>query len=158
MGISRVHAQRSLLVVIAAAALTVSGCTKDAPAAPPTGGAAQSSTAPPTIPAQPGGTDYCALAESIATQSGIMANKHFVSPLKETREMLEAVVTLSLAAKDQLGAALPDNVKPAFLIEMQYFQMLKDSNYTAAPPAGFDAANKTVNDYGVATCGFVFDQ
>ena len=24
--------------------------------------------------------------------------------------------------------------------------------------AGFEAANKTVNDYGVSVCGFVFDQ
>ena len=38
--------------------------------------------------------------------------------------------------------------------------MLKDSNFdgTVPPPAGFEAANKTVNDYGMAACGFVFDQ
>jgi hypothetical protein len=74
--------------------------------------------------------------------------------------MFKAVVNLSLAAKDQLANGLPENVRAAFLVEMQYFQMLKDTNFdgTAAPPAGFGAANKTVNDYGMSACGFVFDQ
>ncbi len=89
-----------------------------------------------------------------------MVNKHFVSPRNETLDMFKAVVNLSLAAKDQLAASLPENVRAAFLLAMQYFQMIKDSNFdgTASPPAGFAAANKTVNDYGMAVCGFVFDQ
>ncbi len=73
--------------------------------------------------------------------------------------MFKAVVNLSLAAKDQLATGLPDNVRAAFVVEMQYFQLLKDSNFSGTyPPAGFVAANKTVNDYGVSVCGFVFDQ
>ena len=62
--------------------------------------------------------------------------------------------------EEQLAASLPNDIRPAFVIEMQYFQMLKDSDFsgTVPPPAGFDAANKAVNDFGVAHCGFVFDQ
>lgn len=67
---------------------------------------------------------------------------------------------LSLAAKDQLATSLPENIRAAFLVEMKCFQALKDNNFdgTASPPAGFDAANKTVNDYGMSVCGFVFDK
>jgi hypothetical protein len=153
----------ALLIIVVLAGLVAAGCVKDTPAAPPgANGSAQASTAAATTPPPPAATgkptDYCTLAEQIATQSGVMTNKHFVPLAKETLDMFKAVVTLSLAAKDQLAASLPDNIKPAFLVAMQYFQALKDSDYTAAPPAGFGAANKTVNDYGVATCGFVFDQ
>ena len=148
-----------LLIVAVLTSLITTGCDKSTPAPTPTTSvpAAGPTTAPP--PATAGNsTDYCTLAERIGTESGIMTNKHFVSPQKETLDMLKAVVTLSLAAKDQLAASLPDNIRPAFIVAMQYFQMLKDSNYTAAPPAGFAAANQAVNDYGVSTCGFVFDQ
>jgi len=89
-----------------------------------------------------------------------MINKHFIPLQNETLDMFKAVVNLTLAAKDQLPSTLPANIKAAFQVELQYFQALKDSNFdsTAAPPAGFVAANKTVNDYGVSACGFVFDQ
>jgi hypothetical protein len=153
-----------LLIVGVLSCLVATSCAKTTAASTPeAGGTATASAVTPTGPppaAAGNSTDYCALAEKIGTASGIMTNKHFVSPLKETLDMLKAVVNLSLAAKDQLATSLPANIKAAFQIEMQYFQALKDSNFdgTAAPPAGFDAANKTVNDYGVATCGFVFDQ
>ena len=149
-----------LLVVAVLTGLVPAGCAKDVPT-PGQGGSASVSAPPPTTPptlAAGGNTDYCAVAERIGTQSGVMVNKHFIPLEKETLDMLKAVVTLSLAAKDQLAAGLPDNVRAAFLVTIQYFQMLQDSNYSAAPPAGFVAANKTVNDYGVSACGFVFDK
>jgi hypothetical protein len=150
-------------MVAVLAGLLQTGCDKDTPVTTSGGGGSASASAPPpTTPPPPAtgekSTDYCVVAERIGTQSGIMVNKHFVSPLKETREMLEGVVTLSLAAQDELIAGLPDNIRAALREELRYFQMLKDSNYTASPPAGFEAANKIVNDYGVATCGFVFDK
>jgi len=43
-------------------------------------------------------------------------------------------------------------------VELQYFQALKDSDYSAAPPPGFDAANTKVNAYQVSACGVTFDQ
>jgi hypothetical protein len=79
--------------------------------------------------------------------------------MEETMDNLKAVVNLSLAAKDQLLSALPADIRPALTVELQYFQALKDSDFasTTPVPAGFDAAMKTVNDYGAATCGFDFE-
>ncbi len=154
-----------LLIVAVLTGLVATGCSKDTPTTTngPDGSvqaATATTTTPPPAAAAGNPTEYCALAEQIGTESGIMTNKHFVRPLDETLDMLKAVVNLSLAAKDQLATSLPANVRAAFLVEMQYFQMIKDSNFdgTAAPPAGFAAANKTVNDYGMSVCGFVFDQ
>ena len=152
-----------LLIVAVLTGLVATGCAKDTPHDPPeASGSAPASTATPATPPPPAATgnstDYCTLAERIGTESGVMVNKHFIPQSQETLDMFKAVVNLSLAAKDQLAASLPDNVKGAFEVAMQYFQLLKDSNYSAPPPAGFVAANKTVNDYGVSVCGFVFDQ
>ena len=145
--------------------LVPAGCAKDTAAAPPeANGSAQASTAATTTPPPQAATgkptDYCTLAEKIGVQSGMMVNKHYISPLKETLDQFKAVVNLSLAAKDQLVTGLPDNVRAAFLVQLQYFQALKDSDFsgTTAKPAGYDAAEKTVNDYLVSVCGFVFDQ
>jgi hypothetical protein len=161
MAIARVSQRWPLLIVSVLTGLVAAGCTKHAPTTPVAAGSASASaaasTAPP--PATTGNpTDYCALAEKIGTESGVMVNKHFIPLHNETLDMFKAVVNLSLAAKDQLAAGLPANIKAAFLVAMQYFQQLKDSNYSAPPPAGFAAANKTVNDYGVSACGFVFDK
>jgi hypothetical protein len=161
MAIARVSQRWPLLLAAVLTGLVAAGCTKHTPTTPAAAGSAPASaaasTAPP--PATTGNPpDYCTLAEKISTEAGVMVNKHFIPLPNETLDMFKAVVNLSLAAKDQLAAGLPDNVKAAFLVAMQYFQLLKDSNYSAPPPAGFAAANKTVNDYGVSACGFVFDQ
>jgi hypothetical protein len=88
-----------------------------------------------------------------------MVNNRIISPLEETLDNLKAVVNLTLAAKDQLLAGLPTNVRPALLVELQYFQSLKDHDFSSSTPApaGLDAAIKKVNAYGEATCGFTFE-
>jgi hypothetical protein len=163
MAISRETKQWPLLIAALLTVLVVAGCVKDTPPTPGDGDSAAASTTASTTPppAVTGdATDYCTMAERIGVESGAMVNKHFISPLKETLDMLKALVNLSLAAKDQLAASLPENIRPAFLLEMQFFQALKDSNFdgTAVPPAGFDEARKTVDDYGRSACGFVFDE
>jgi len=155
--------ERRLLAIVAVASLAAMvGCSKDTPATgpTPTGNAtAAGSTTPAATPvATAGASDVCALMIKIATDSGMMVNRHYVPPNKETLDMLKYVVTTSLTVRDQLAAGLPPDVKAAFDIEMQYFQALKDSNYTAAPPAGFEAANTKVNAYQVSVCGVTFDQ
>lgn len=89
-----------------------------------------------------------------------MVNKHYISPLKETLDQLKALVNLSLAAKDTSVTDLPDNVRAAVLVQLQYFQALKDSEFsgTTPKPAGYDAAEQTVNEYLVSVCGFTFDK
>jgi hypothetical protein len=94
----------------------------------------------------------------IATDSGVMVNKHYVPPNQETLDQLKYLVNASLAARAQLAAGVPPDIRAAFEVEMQYFQALKDSDFSAAPPAGFEAANKKVNDYQVSACGVTFDQ
>jgi hypothetical protein len=152
-----------LLIVAVLTSLITTGCTKDATTPVASGSASVEAAAPTTAPpptAAGNSTDYCTLAERIATQSGVMTNKHFIPLQQETLDMFKAIVNLSLAAKDQLTSGLPDNLRPAFTLEMQYFQALKDGNFdgTIPPPAGFVEANKAINDYGVSACGFVFDQ
>ena len=159
-------AARPLVIVAVLVGLVATGCDKDAPA-PTTHGAngtEQASTASSTsapLPASAGtATDYCTLAERIGIESGLMVNKHYISPLKETLDQLKALVNLSLAAKDQPVTGLPQDVRSAVLVQLQYFQALKDSDFsgTTPKPAGYDAAEKTVNDYLVSACGFTFDE
>jgi hypothetical protein len=169
MAIARTSQRWPLLIVAVLTGVVATGCKQDTPT-PAAGGSTQTSStqtsstqtssAPPPTAATGKSTDYCTLAEKIATESGVMINKHFIPLQNETLDMFKAVVNLTLAAKDQLPSTLPANIKAAFQVELQYFQALKDSNFdsTAAPPAGFVAANKTINDYGVSACGFVFDQ
>jgi hypothetical protein len=164
MAFSRVSQRWPLLIVAVLTTLVATGCVKDTPTTTPeAGGSAAASAATPTTPPAPSATgnptDYCTLAERIGVQSGMMTNKHYISPLKETLDQLKALVNLSLAAKDQPVTGLPDNVRAAVLVQLQYFQALKDSDFsgTTAKPAGYDAAEKTVNDYLVSACGFTFD-
>jgi len=159
MAIARTSQRWPLLIVAVLTGVVATGCKQDTPT-PAAGGSTQTSSAPPPTAATGKSTDYCTLAEKIATESGVMINKHFIPLQNETLDMFKAVVNLTLAAKDQLPSTLPANIKAAFQVELQYFQALKDSNFdsTAVPPAGFVAANKTINDYGVSACGFVFDQ
>jgi hypothetical protein len=164
MAIARISQRWPLLIVAVLTGVVATGCKQDTPT-PAAGGSTQTSStqtssAPPPTAATGKSTDYCTLAEKIATESGVMVNKHFIPLQNETLDMFKAVVNLTLAAKDQLPSTLPANIKAAFQVVLQYFQALKDSNFdsTAAPPAGFVAANKTINDYGVSACGFVFDQ
>jgi hypothetical protein len=163
MAIARISQRWPLLIVAVLTGVVATGCKQDTPT-PAAGGSTQTSTqtssAPPPTAATGKSTDYCTLAEKISTESGVMVNKHFIPLQNETLDMFKAVVNLTLAAKDQLPSTLPANIKAAFEVELQYFQALKDSNFdsTTALPAGFVAANKTINDYGVSACGFVFDQ
>jgi len=155
---------RPLLIVALLAGLVATGCNPDKPTTTPqANGTPQASTAASTTAPPPpaaNATDYCTLAERIGVQSGMMVNKHYISPLKETLDQLEALVNLSLAAKDEPVTGLPPQVKSAVLVQLQYFQALKDSNFsgTTPKPAGYDAAEKTVNDYLVSACGFTFDK
>jgi len=149
------------LLLVAALALVAAGCDKTIPPAPPTaGGSAQTSAATPTTAPAPAAADYCTLAERISTESGVMVNKHFIPLRTETLDMFKAIVNLTLAVKDQLAASVPDDIRAAFAVALPYFQALKDANFASnvPPPAGFVDANKAINDYGVAHCGFVFDQ
>jgi hypothetical protein len=164
MAIARISQRWPLLIVAVLTGVVATGCKQDTPT-PAAGGStqtssAQTSSAPPPTAATGKSTDYCTLAEKVATESGVMVDKHFIPLEKETLDMFKAVVNLTLAAKDQLPSTLPPNIKADFQVELQYFQALKDSNFdkTTALPAGFVAANKEINDYGVSACGFVFDQ
>jgi hypothetical protein len=163
MGISPTVRAKLLAVVLVAVAVTgLAGCDRSTPTvaptpAPPTSQASPSPSGPP--PAATGATDYSALATKIQIESGLMVNNQIISPLEETLDNLKAVVNLTLAAKDQLLAGLPADVRSALLVELQYFQALKDHDFSSSTPmpAGLDAAMKTVNAYGAATCGFTFD-
>jgi len=163
MGISPTVRVKLLGAMLATVAVTgLAGCDRSTPTvaptpAPPTSQASPSPSGPP--PAATGASDYCALATKILTESGLMVNNKIISPLEETMDNLKAVVNLTLAAKDQLLAGLPANVRSALLVELQYFQALKDHDFSNSTPvpAGFDNAMKTVNAYGAATCGFDFD-
>jgi hypothetical protein len=163
MGISpTVRVKLVGLMLAAAAAIGLAGCDRSTPAAAPTPAAPTSIASPPPSgppPAATGASDYCALATKILTESGLMVNGRIISAREETLDNLKAVVNLSLAAKDQLLAGLPANVRSALLVELQYFQALKDHDFSSSTPvpAGFDGALKTVNGYGAATCGFTFD-
>jgi hypothetical protein len=89
-----------------------------------------------------------------------MVNNQIISPLEETLDQVKAVVNLTLAAKDQLVAfPLPANVRSALMVELQYFQALKDSDFSSSTPtpAGLNEALNTVNAYGAATCGFTLE-
>jgi hypothetical protein len=160
------HRRRlGLAILVLLAVSGAVGCTTAAGPSPGTTDVATSTAAsmpPPTTPPPPvvgDATDFCALALQIGHESGIMVGTHYISPLKETVDQLKAVVNLSLAARDRLIVSLPDDLRAALMIELQYFQALKDNNFsgTVAPPPGFEAANKTLNDYQVSVCGFTFD-
>src|SRR6185437_11088076 len=101
----------------------------------------------------------CAMATKILTESGLMVNGKVIPLQKETLDNFKAVVRLTLAAKDQLPASLPANVKAAYVVALQYFQALQDHDFSSSTPvpAGFVEANKTINAYGTATCGFDFE-
>ena len=163
MGISPTVRVKVLGVILAAVAATgLAGCDRSTPTAAPTPAPSMSQASPtpsdPT-PAATGASDYCALATKILIESGLMVNNRIISPLEETLDNLKAVVNLTLAVKDQLLADLPANVRSALLVELQYFQALKDHDFSNSTPvpAGFDAAMKTVNAYGAANCGFDFE-
>ena len=155
---------RPVIALLVGLAVTAAvGCTKDTPAAGPTpNGAAQTSpaqTTPPSV-STVGTGDFCTLAIKIATDSGVMVNKHYVPQPMETLDMFKSVVIASLAVQSQLEAGLPPDVLADFKIVMQYFQALKDNDFSNSTPvpAGFVAANKRVNQYQVDVCGVTFDQ
>jgi hypothetical protein len=148
---------RPVIALLVGLAVTAAvGCTKDTPTAGPTpAGTAQ--TPPPSVSTA---GDFCTLAIKIATDSGMMVNKHYVPQQQETLDMFKAVVIASLAAQSQLEAGLPPDVLADVKIVMQYFQALKDSDFSNSTPvpAGFVEANKRVNQYQVDVCGVTFDQ
>jgi hypothetical protein len=55
---------------------------------------------------------------------------------------------------------LPADVRAAAEVELNYFQALKDHDFsTETPvPAGLNDAVKTLNAYQVAQCGVTFDK
>ncbi len=168
MNRSRVSTGRTLVAVALLAALAatgVAGCGKSTPSAGPTpGGSASEAGSPPapTTPPAPvaAAGDWCALVIQIGTDSGMLVNKHYVSPQQETLDQLKALVNASLAAGDKLLTGVPDDVRAALVVVKQYFQALKDSNFagTTPPPPGFAAANELVNQYQVSACGLTFDK
>jgi hypothetical protein len=151
------------VILTAVTAIGAAGCDPDVPVAGSTSGPPMSSASPtPSVPppAATTSSDYCALATKIANESGLMVGKQWISPQKETLDQFKAVVNLSLAAKDQLLAALPANVRSALVVELQYFQALRDHDFSSSTPvpAGLQAAVDTVDAYGVATCGFTYEK
>ena len=100
----------------------VTGCGKSTPSAIPTPGAtvsaAGSPPAAPTTPPAPAAVagDWCTLAIRIGTDSGMLVNKHYISPLDETLDQFKAVVNMSLAAGDQLLTGIPDDVRAALVV------------------------------------------
>jgi hypothetical protein len=159
-----VAVRRTVATTVALAALAgVGGCGRAAPSASgPTPGATTGAIASPTPATGPttAASDFCALIIKIETDSGLMVNKHFISPLKETLDELKAAVNAGLPLKDQLAATLPPNVRAAFLVEMQYFQALHDSDFsgTTPLPSGFTAAERVVEQYEISVCGITFDK
>jgi len=155
---------RPVIALLVGLAVTAAvGCTKDIPGPGPTpNGAAQTSpaqTTPPSV-STVGTGDFCTLAIKIATDSGMMVNKHYVPLSMETLDMFKSVVIGSLAVQSQMEAGLPPDVLADVKIVMQYFQALKDNDFSDSTPvpAGFVAANKRVNQYQVDVCGVTFDQ
>jgi len=139
-------------LVLSVGLVGAAGCGEDHVANPP-------ATPPP--PAVTGdATDFCTLAIQIATESGIMVDKHYIPPLQETLDQLKALVNAALANRDRLVTGLPDDVRAAVDVQLQYFQALKDNDFSSATPvpAGLDAATQTVNQYQVSACGVTFDQ
>jgi hypothetical protein len=151
---------RPVVAVLVLVAAGLVGCSKTTPPSPGADDTQASTASSSTPPPAANGSDFCALAIRIATESGIMVNKHYISPQQETLDQFKALVNASLAARDQLVTGLPDDVRAAMMVELEYFQALKDSDFsgTTQPPAGFAAANKTVNDYQVSACGVTFDK
>jgi len=155
---------RPVIALLVGLAVTAAvGCTKDTPAAGPTPtGAAQTSPAQSTPPSVStvGTGDFCTLAIKIATDSGMMVNKHYVPLPMETLDMFKSVVIGSLAVQSQMETGLPPDVLADFKTVMQYFQALKDNDFSDSTPvpAGFVAANKRMNQYQVDVCGVTFDQ
>jgi len=79
---------RWFLLVAALAVVVLSGCDKSADGvAPPTASSGSTGASASTASIGSGSGDWCAVAERIGTQSGIMRNKHFVSPQQETLDM-----------------------------------------------------------------------
>jgi len=165
------HMSATISVLAALAVAVLTGCDKSPAASGTTSGgtppgatattsAATPSATPPTGSNGTGSGDWCALAERIATQSGVMRNKHFVPLQQETLDMFKAVVSLSLANRDALLAGLPDDARAAMVIELKYYQALQDSNFSnaAALPAGWKTAHERVVKYQVEQCGFVYDK
>jgi hypothetical protein len=154
----------ALLAGLAVAAMA--GCAKEASTATPpdpttTTAAAQPAAQPSPTPADPApGSTPCALMIKIATDSGLMVNKHYISPLKETLDQLKAAINASLPVRDQLLTGLPPDVRAAAEVQFSYFQALKDHDFaTDTPvPAGLAEATRTFNAYQVATCGVTFDK
>jgi hypothetical protein len=166
---ARMPATISVLAALALAVLA--SCDKSpgtagtASAGNPPGVTATTSAATPsatttTTSSSTGSGDWCALAERISTQSGVMRNKHFIPLEQETLDMFKAVVSLSLANRDALLAGLPDDVTAAVKTELQYYQALHDSNFSSTAPlrAGWKAAHTRVVKYQVEQCGFVYDK
>ena len=166
MGVMRPRTLARVLIGVLLCVGAATGCDKGTPSAgppPPPNTSAQASatsSASPSSVSTSGASDFCALAIRIATDSGIMVDKHYISPQKETLDQLKALVNASLAAKDQLVTGLPPDVRSALLVELQYFQALKDHDFSQATPvpADLDAAVNTVNQYQIAACGVTFDR
>ena len=165
MGVVRPRTSaRAVIGAVLVCLVAATGCDTDAPSAgAPPNAPAQVSATPPATPSSvstAGASDFCALAIRIATDSGIMVDKHYISPLKETLDQLKALVNASLAAKDQLVTGLPPDVRSALLVELQYFQALKDHDFSQSTPVpeGLNAAVNTVNQYQIAACGVTFDR
>ncbi len=158
---------RTLTVVLVALAATgLVGCSKAADDGPGPGGTPSSNASaslgsiPSTVPVTGGSDDWCAVLIKAATDVGYMVNKHVLPPDKITFDMLKAYAPVALALRDQLLTGVPANIKAALEVTLQYFQALKDNNYSQDTPipAGLVAASNTVNAYETARCGIVFDQ
>lgn len=151
----------SMILAVGQAGCSKSGKEAQAGGSPSTAVSSSHTGLPPASPPSNSGgpADWCALTERLATESGLMVNKHFISPLKETMDMFKAAVASGLAHRAELSTGLPANLKAAVDIQMAYFQQLQDSNFQNTEfPAGLTEALDVINKFQTEVCGFVFDK
>lgn len=162
---------RRTVIVLAALAAALAGCSKAAP--PGAGGgnvagpggagatattAAPATTAPPagTTPPLAGGTDYCGVVIAENTKWGTLKDGKFSSMGAWTPAQLHGLIGDALAGRDQFIALAPPEIRDAVRMEMDFFQAVADNGYRVAGtpiPAGFPQAAIAITDYQHQHCG-----
>jgi hypothetical protein len=150
----KMYMKRSRMMLLGAILVAVTATVGCAPSTPSSG---STPTPPTSVTGDP--SDYCALATEILIGSGLMVDGRIITAQEETMENLQALTHLTLASKDQLLAAISADVRAALAVEIEYFQNLKDHDFSTSTPVppGLDEAVAAVNAYGKAECGFDFE-
>src|SRR5262245_31373675 len=98
------------LFILSVGLVAAVGCDAEHDAASPI------TTTPPPAMADDA-IDFCTLAIHIATEAGIMVDKHYIPPQQETLDQFKALVNASLANRDRLVTGPPDDVRAAVDIQ-----------------------------------------